>query len=321
MTILGESQAAVGMSFGLLEAAALPGPVLVTMMGDLGFGEAAARGTLARMLRNRELEATHRGRVAIYRLSGRHLHLFNLVKENPSGPPWTGKFHTVVYDIAESDRRMRDWVRRKAFEAGYGSPRPGVLISVTDRSEWVDALRSPSRMLETGEFSCDLATARRLADRAWNLEEIGAQVEASCRALEAKQASSRPTPSGTEAVRALHVLWNNISMMHQQIPLLPAEFLPKDWSLDRLYELTFLESERYEAAVGEYQQQVIDTWRHADLIEFARTDPSWRDDRDTPAAERWKETRATDTYRVDDIATTPPMPTPPMPTPPDPATI
>lgn len=300
MTFLGQSQAAVGLSFGLLEAAALPGPVLVTMMGDLGISEAAARGTLARMLKNHELEATHHGRVAVYRLSGRHLELFSLIKENPAGPPWTGHFHTVIYDIAESDRRMRDWVRRKAFEAGYGSPRPGVLISPVDRSAWIEPLRGPGRMIEAGQFGCDLPTARRLAERAWNLKEIGAQVEASCRKLERKLAGAAPTPSGVEAVRALNELWMDISVMHQQIPLLPAEFLPPGWSLTRLYELTFAESERYESGVHEYQRQVIDTWRHADLIEFARTDPSWREERDTPASVHWKATNATDPYRVED---------------------
>lgn len=302
MTFLGQSQAAVGISFGLLEAAALPGPVLVAMMADLGISEAAARGTLARMLKSGELEATHRGRVAVYRLSGRHLQLFSLIKENPAGPPWTGQFHTVIYDIAESDRRMRDWVRRKAFEAGYGSPRPGVLISPVDRSGWIEPLRGPGRMIEAGRFGCDLPTARRLAERAWNLREIGDQVEASCRKLERKLDGSAPSPSGVDAVRALNELWTDISLMHQQIPLLPAEFLPPGWSLGRLYQLTFAESERYEEGVRRYQRQVIDTWRHADLIEFARTDPSWREVRDTPASERWKATNATDPYRVEDVA-------------------
>lgn len=300
MTILGRSQAAVGVAFGVLEAVTLPGPVLIGVLADLGVSESAARATLARMVRGGELESRHYGRIALYRLAGRHLQLFNHIRENPVGPQWTGSFHTVVYDIAESDRQMRDEVRRRAFELGYGSPRPGLLLALADRSDWVDSMRRPGVMLEVGTFHCDLPTARRLANQAWDLDGVAAQLEAACRQLELSLAQRKPVPTGPGAIRALRALWSQMSLLHQQVPLLPPEFLPQEWAVSRLYELTFAESDRYDEALGDYQQQVIDTWPHADQVTYAKTIPSWRESRGTPASKRWMATNATDAYAIGD---------------------
>lgn len=69
--------------FGTSGVDELPGLALVRLLGDLGTGEAAARGLLARMRRDGQLRAVRHGRQVGYRLHGAFAAAFERLREPP----------------------------------------------------------------------------------------------------------------------------------------------------------------------------------------------------------------------------------------------
>lgn len=168
----------VGFVFGIIGACAVPGTVLVPLLTDLNMSPSAARTLLHRM-RARGLLSTDRvGRVAIYRLAGSYAAHYQQITFGETVPEWCGGFHALVYDIPETQRQDRDRLRDQAFLAGFGAPRTGLLIGVRDPGAWAAAwLDRPDVMVERVQLDCDLGTARRLADRAWDLSGIATRID------------------------------------------------------------------------------------------------------------------------------------------------
>ena len=219
---------------GAIGASALSGPALVLLLNGLGRGESAARNLLTRMRDLGALEVEPRGRTNIYRLADSSMSRYREV-EGTSGPPeWTGTFATLVHQVPESQRTLRDRLLHQANNAGYGQLRAGVLIATTDR--W-DRLRMDESEF-TGEAwihrttmtprSLDQAVA--ISRTAWNLPELE---RAYARAL----ARCADVPTTVEPSWKTLLLWRELYDVfltaQLQDPHLPEALSPADWPADR----------------------------------------------------------------------------------------
>lgn len=258
--------------FGVLDAVALPGTILVRLLVDAGMSEYAAKTQLARMKRDGAVTVERVGRAGVYRLAGPMLRSFEHVGRGPRPRSWDGKFRTIVFDIPESHRAVKDQLRSAAAALGYGMLRPGVLISPHDRP--MPAIPCPDGFVETGLLELSASASRAAASRAWNLAErseaFAAQHRTVTRLLDPSAVPSEPAA----AFRAFHDHYLGSIEVRVHDPDLPTDLLPDDWmavpldrALRRLLEL-------WSPTVTAHTDAVIAASAHRHLVEIRRDGPT-----------------------------------------------
>jgi len=254
----GRSVRLVPFLFGIarvLDRTELPGPVLVRLLGDLGLTAPAARALIARMQRDGQLAGRRNGRTVDYRLVGEFAQAFERIRTAAAGPPWTGQFHTLLYQVPERHRAFRDQLRRSAVFAGYGLLQQGVLISSVDRrAQLAEVLRAApdEAQLLFGELRLSTVDAARAAYQAWGLAELARTYRRHIRVLRtAIDRQGTPRPDG-HTLRRLADLTSEPMLDTLWATALPPELTPPDWPLPQLRAAIDELAEGYVPPIVEY---------------------------------------------------------------------
>lgn len=219
---------------GAVGASALAGPALVRLLTGLGRGESAARNLLTKMVAIGVLDARPSGRVTVYGLARSSMSRYREVEGTNDRPSWAGSFASLVYDVPEAQRSLRDRLQHEARSAGYGQLRPGVLIAADDR--W------PRMRIGTERFGdgawlhratltpASLDEARRMARTAWNLDELARRY-----ALATERCAAAPEHPAADwaTLRLWRELYDVFFAAQLEDPHLPQELLPRDWPAAR----------------------------------------------------------------------------------------
>jgi hypothetical protein len=146
--------------------AALPGPVLVRLLNDLGLEEGAARSTILRMRHAGWITSVRTGRTVGYAPSPSPLagHRRHTEQPTAAGRAWDGTFHGMLVTVPERRRSFRDALRRAAALAGYRSLRPGLLIAPSDRTAEIAPWTGHPRTRRSCSHSC---ASRPMTARSW----------------------------------------------------------------------------------------------------------------------------------------------------------
>ncbi|OYO21892.1 hypothetical protein CGZ93_08085 [Enemella dayhoffiae] len=264
------SFARVPFLFGAAEAAALPGPILVRLMADLGGTPEAAKSVLHRMTDFGLLELTRHGRVGVYRLAGQMRHGFESIRDRTvTQSDLDGRLHAVVYDVPESRRAFRDALRTALHRHGYRQLRPGVMLGGQDRSEALGSMLADSGAV-AGWWDLEREQMARVVAQCWPVDELASRYRACIRRLE--QVAESDPGTGADALRTLHDATAEAYALMAEDATLPRALLPADWPLRQLADA----SERVWINVGhtaaEHVQRVIEDSRYAHLVE---ADTAW----------------------------------------------
>lgn len=234
----------VGFVFGALCATHLPGPMLIEILRHLHLTESAARNTLAKMVRQGALVTQPLRRVRRYSLSPSVLMRFVDVKSAGSVPAWSGEFRAVVHSVPGTERRFRDRLQYLAVHHGFGTLRAGVLISVHDRTaellERLGEVPATVTLHRAGLVPDDLGQARRMAARAWDLEQLAATYRTVRHEVDARLEGPLEVPAHDEGrwdlFRAWNRLYRSVTRVRIQDPHLTPELLPTAWPATDLGE-------------------------------------------------------------------------------------
>ncbi len=222
---------------------AIRGPDLVALLGVLGMSGPRARWAILRMRHGGRIESHRRGRVVEYALTAASKTLIADVSRRLMGrsPDWDGRFRGLLFTIPERRRAYRDALRGVATYHGFGSLRPGLLITADPErfsrvEPFLSAAPKGSRWLRV-ELGFTEGDARRAAAEAWPLDELSrAYAQDAVRMRRAAARSKRDRPRGAAALRAL---WNGILVFNERIALdpdLPRDVLPEPWPRDAALE-------------------------------------------------------------------------------------
>jgi phenylacetic acid degradation operon negative regulatory protein len=238
----GRSVRLVPFLFGVayqVERTALPGPALVTLLGDLGLSAQAARALIARMRRDGQLAGTRNGRTVDYRLAGTFAESFHRIRTAATGPPWRGHFHAVLYQVPERHRTFRDLLRRTGILHGYGLLQQGILICTVDRRDRLgDALAHAPReaSIHFGQLHMDIKDAAGAAYTAWDLGALNHTYRTHSRTLRtALTRRATPPPPDGHSLRRFADLLSGPLVDTLRSTDLPAELTPDGWSLPALH--------------------------------------------------------------------------------------
>ncbi len=222
------------------DEAAVPGPVLITVLSDLGLSESAARAAILRLRRYGWLSSKRDGRQTYYAPTAAIRARQQRVQElfTTASSPWDGAFHGLIYEVPERHRAYRDRLRRCARLLGYASLRGGLLIAPTDGFVEVQSLLSepPNEAhLLPARIELAAADARRLAHRLWALDALAEDYRARIVAVrDALNSAAGDPPAGPHALLAFAAATQPIYAAISQDPLLPSELLPDDWPATEL---------------------------------------------------------------------------------------
>jgi phenylacetic acid degradation operon negative regulatory protein len=226
---------ALGLAAVGRDEAAVPGPVLIAVLSDLGLSESAARAAILRLRRYGWLSSERRGRRTYYAPTATIRARQQRFQEHftKESAPWDGAFHGLIYEVPERHRAYRDRLRRCARLLGYASLRGGLLIAPTDRFVELQSLLSepPSEAhLLPARIELAPVDARRLAHRLWALDALAEDYRARVLAVrDAIEDAASDPPAGPQALRAFAAATQPVYEAIAQDPLLPGELLPDDW--------------------------------------------------------------------------------------------
>ncbi len=222
---------------GALGASELTGPALVGLLVGLGRSESASRNLLTRMRDLGALQADQRGRTNVYRLAESSSDRYREVEGTKAPAVWSGSFHTLLYDVPERQRSLRDRLQHAARSAGYGQLRGGVLIAADDR--WARMRLTDERFAgdawihRVSTTPSDLHEARAMARTAWDLDGLAGRYQ---RALDACGAVPDTIAAGWPALRSWRELYDVFFLAQLEDPHLPAELLPASWPAARFVD-------------------------------------------------------------------------------------
>lgn len=231
--------AAAAPAGGRLSDGQLSGRVLLSLLGDLGVSEAAARSLLLRMRQDGWLESVRSGREARYRLAPAITVAQARIDRQLHGkrPEWTGSFSGILHETPEQARAFRDKLRRTAHLLGYATLRPGLLIATTDRQAELAALlpaRPAGSQLLQVQLTLGAADSLAVAARLWHLDDLAARYRSVLAQAHILTEQAGQHPAGAAAFRAFAAATLPIYQASTDDPDLPAELLPADWPGDQL---------------------------------------------------------------------------------------
>ncbi|WP_037914626.1 PaaX family transcriptional regulator [Actinacidiphila yeochonensis] len=209
---------------------------LVAVMACFGIPDTTVRVVVARMRKEGLLAARREGRETVYSLTDAGRELLEERGERIFGrapAPWDGRWHLVTYSVPETERLLREHLRRKLARHGFGALSPALWVNPHDRTEPVLAAFADQPAVRLDVFRSDAAgpeADRSIAARAWDLAALD---RAYASLLAAHTPALAALRGGGTAGRT--ALTERVTLIHDFRPIvftdpdLPPELLPADW--------------------------------------------------------------------------------------------
>lgn len=238
---------------------------MVSLLGEFGFSDGAARAALTRLVRRDLIARVRSGRLVHYRLTTRCEHLliegdgriFTLGRLPTDAGPWTVLWH----QIPEDRRLERTRLGRRLRFLGFGSVQDSVWVSPHDHSSEVEHLLRELDL--TAHGSVFVASVRggsgvpAMVARAWDLSGLEERYDAFCSGFEGYVDSRAPSLGDREAFLVRTRLMHAFRAFAQVDPELPDDLAPLSRSraravkiFDALYASLAASSQRHFDAVA-----------------------------------------------------------------------
>src|SRR5579875_1106366 len=213
---------------------------LVALMACFDVPEATVRMVAARLRKE--------GRETVYELTETAWRLLDEGRDrifDRARGPWDGQWHMVLYSVPESERSVREQLRKKLAWFGFGPLSASVWVSPHDRAQLVREAFAGESSVRLDIFrsrSAGLEEDRDIAARAWELAKLD-------RDYAELLSQYRPRLSRYRAgnLAGRHALAERMQLIHDyrrfpfRDPDLPPELLPEGWHGRHAHEV-FLEA-------------------------------------------------------------------------------
>lgn len=221
---------------------------LVALMGCFDVPEATVRVVVTRLRKEGWLDSVRNGRETSYQLTAAAWKLLDegrsRIFDRASGP-WDGQWHMVMYSVPETERALREQLRKKLAWLGFGPLSPSVWLSPHDRT---DAMRAefaeqPGVRLDVFHSRSDGAGADRdIAGRCWDLAGLDRDYRDLLERYRPRMNRYRAgLLRGEEALVERMRLIHDYRLIPFRDPDLPPELLPPGW-FGRVAHEVFLEA-------------------------------------------------------------------------------
>lgn len=216
---------------------------LAAVAEPFGVSADALRVVMSRLRREGWFEVSRTGGRALYRPTSKTWQLLDEGYERIFGrvEPWRGEWHVVIYEVPESERGVREQLRKQLSWLGFGPLAASTWLSPHDRLDavlsWAES--QPAVRIETlVARSREVEQDREFAARCWNLDAIRRDYDSFVETYGspegmARWRSSRGSDALVERVRLAH----DYRLFFFRDPHLPDHLLPADWPAGRAAEI------------------------------------------------------------------------------------
>jgi phenylacetic acid degradation operon negative regulatory protein len=221
---------------------------LVSLMDCFDVPESTVRVVVTRLRKEGWLSSRRDGRETVYALTDAAWALLDEGRErifHRAQGPWDGQWHMVLYSVPETERGLREQLRKKLAWFGFGPLSSAVWLSPHDRTGQVRTAFAGEPAVRLDVFrsrSAGVEEDRDVAARCWDLAELD-------RAYAGLLATYRPRLPAYRAgeLQGADALVERMKLIHDyrrfpfRDPDLPPELLPEGWNGRQAHEV-FLEA-------------------------------------------------------------------------------
>ena len=215
---------------------------LVSLLATLGVEPATTRVTLSRLKQESWFTTERVGRETVYRLSAELLGILDEGRERIFAPyqdVWDGSWTQVVFHLPDSDRSIRDQLKRKLAWLGFGPLTASTWMSPRSQSDHARALRAefPSAHISVlSARSESIDDDRALVAQCWDLETLNSDY-IDFIVAHRKLATDASSLVGEEALRARVEIISTYRHFPFRDPSLPAALRPAGWRGEEAHSL------------------------------------------------------------------------------------
>lgn len=140
--------------------------------------------------------------------------------------PWDGKWRIVVFDIAEKEHRLRDYLREKLVSLGFGKLQESVYITpldvLADLKEFLKEAGLYGQAIVFEAMELFSPNPKVIANYVWRLDEINERYRKLTERVEEIKGE------GEDKSKIKKIKEDFFSLLLKD-PILPKEFLSEDW--------------------------------------------------------------------------------------------
>jgi phenylacetic acid degradation operon negative regulatory protein len=217
---------------------------LITLLDYFGVPEPTARVSAARLRKEDWLTARKTGRETVLALTPTAWQQLDEGRDrifSRAAGPWDGHWHMVIYQVPESERALREQLRRRLSWLGFGPLAGSVWVSPHDRAGPVSSAFAEHEAVKLDVFrsrSDGIAADRAIAARAWDLPALDADYLAMLALYQPRLERYRAAaPSGPDALSERMRLIHDYRRLPFRDPDLPPELLPGGWHGRQAHEV------------------------------------------------------------------------------------
>ncbi len=221
---------------------------LTGLMAGFDVPEATVRVVVTRLRKEGWLESRRDGRETTYLLTDAAWTLLDegraRIFDRATGP-WDGQWHMVIYSVPETERALREQLRKRLAWLGFGPLSASVWLSPHDRIAQVRTSFPDQPSLRLDAFharSEGAGSDRDMADRSWDLAGLDRDYAALLAEYRPRlERYRRGEVQGRDALVERMQLVQDYRRFPFRDPDLPPELLPAGWSGRAAHEV-FLEA-------------------------------------------------------------------------------
>lgn len=234
------------------------------LMVAFGVEPATIRVGMSRLKKEGWFTTRRDGRETVYALSDHMLdvliqgrvRIFRRREE-----PWAGRWTMVIYQVPESERAVRDQLRKQLAWTGFGQLSPSTWLAPHNLSREAKVLASEYEIARMDILWCgsdDAEAARELAARCWDLDSLGRDYRNFLNTyahLDNERGNS--SKDGRQALVERTRITDDFRRFPFRDPELPHELQPEDWPGPAAFSLFSRVHEQLRPQANAYVESVI----------------------------------------------------------------
>lgn len=217
---------------------------LISLLSCFDIPEPTARVAVNRLRKEGWLTAGKQGRETTLALTDSAWQMLDEGRERifqRASGPWDGQWHMVIYQVPETERGLREQLRKRLAWLGFGPLSSSVWVSPHDRAKQVrDAFaEEPAVHLDIFRSRAEgNGSDREMAARCWDLTTLDQDYAAMLARYQPRLAGYRADPPhGADALVERMQLINDYRHVPFRDPDLPPELLPDGWRGRSVHEV------------------------------------------------------------------------------------
>jgi phenylacetic acid degradation operon negative regulatory protein len=205
---------------------------------------ATVRVNLSRLRKEGWFTTRRVGRETVYSLTPHMLEILDEGRERifrRRDDAWEGRWTMAIYQVPESERAVREQLRKQLAWHGFGQLSPSTWLSPHDLISEVRQIAAENPLAKVDALWCgtgDPQEDRDLAARCWDLEQLGKDYEHFINTYAAlnDEAANAGKDGRTALIERMRIIGDYRRFPFRD-PYLPRELQPEDWPSTQAHNL------------------------------------------------------------------------------------